>query len=96
MTRSLSVSLFLAAAVALALDALAFTAWIAGGRAVELNPLIAPIEPLSAVLAKGALIVLLGCLTVLLAGSRLVVAILGLAIVAGLLGFVSTLAAVLS
>lgn len=94
-TARLTWSLFAAAAIALALDALAFVAWIVPGHAFERNPLIAPIDPLSALLAKAALVVLLGCLTVILAGSRLMAAVLGLAVVSGLLGFASTLASVL-
>jgi hypothetical protein len=93
MTARLNRSLYLGATATLALDGLAFVLWIVPGHAIERNPLIANIDPASAVLAKLALIVLLGSLTVLLAESRVMTLVLALAACAGLLGFVSTAAA---
>lgn len=96
---TLTRSLLTAAVVATLADAAAFVGFVLPGRAAETNPLIAGLDPRSALAARAAVLILIAALTLVadVLDTRLVTAIvriaLGAAIVVGVLGFTSTIGA---
>ena len=99
---TLTSSLIRAGIAATTLDMAAFIVWILPGRAAENNPIVAGIDPLAAILARCAVILLIACIgyiadhvddRLLTFAARLMGAV---AVCVGVLGFGSTLVAVVS
>lgn len=79
------------ATVATLADAAGYALVIGPGHAIERNPLVLAVGPAVALLAKGALIVLMALLVAIEARPRLVRATLGLAVVVGTAGAISVM-----
>lgn len=96
----MTISLLLAAVTATLADVAAFLLLIVPGHALERNPLIAPMAPTTALAARAAVVVAMVAFTIVSEElqARLVTAVvrigLAAAIVVGVIGTASTLAAI--